>query len=108
MFTGRVVAPGEPVFLPEDTALALALAQEEQDTCPSCGYLKAICRGGRERPFTDYKIHEETCQVTLALGYHQSSPEIEKRSEAVRHATQALPRFREGKEPDILIGLDIN
>lgn len=34
---GRVIAPGEPVWLDEDRAWALALAQVEADSCPDCG-----------------------------------------------------------------------
>lgn len=34
---GRVVAPGEPLWLPEDRAWALALAEVERDSCPDCG-----------------------------------------------------------------------
>lgn len=34
---GRVVAPGEPLWLPEDRAWALALAEVEKDSCPDCG-----------------------------------------------------------------------
>ncbi|MGW0626420.1 hypothetical protein [Streptomyces sp. NPDC002758] len=37
MFLGRVVAEGEPLWLPEDRAWALALAQVEADACPECG-----------------------------------------------------------------------
>lgn len=37
MFLGRVVADGEPLWLPEDRAWALALAAVEANTCPDCG-----------------------------------------------------------------------
>ncbi|WP_327337403.1 hypothetical protein OG384_14985 [Streptomyces sp. NBC_01324] len=37
MFLGRVVAPGEPLWIEEDRAWALALAEVEADTCPDCG-----------------------------------------------------------------------
>lgn len=99
--------PGEPVYLPMDTALALALAQEESDTCPSCGYLKAICRDPA-RPWTDYEIHEETCQATLRLGHFHESDKWKARHDATKRAAQVSPRFREGKAPDVLVGLDIN
>jgi len=40
--------PGEPLFLREDTNLAIALeeqeAAEEADRCPRCGMSKAECR----------------------------------------------------------------
>ncbi|MFD9405398.1 hypothetical protein ACFWA4_42115, partial [Streptomyces sp. NPDC060011] len=37
VFMGRVVADGEPLWLPEDRAWALALLQVEADACPDCG-----------------------------------------------------------------------
>ncbi|WNI16906.1 hypothetical protein [Actinacidiphila sp. ITFR-21] len=37
VFMGRVVQPGEPLWLPDDRAWALALAQVEADRCPDCG-----------------------------------------------------------------------
>jgi hypothetical protein len=37
VFLGRVVADGEPLWLPEDRDWALALAQVEADSCPDCG-----------------------------------------------------------------------
>jgi hypothetical protein len=37
VFLGRVVADGEPLWLPEDRDWALALAAVEADTCPECG-----------------------------------------------------------------------
>lgn len=33
---GRVVAEGEPLWLPEDRYWALALAEVEADVCPEC------------------------------------------------------------------------
>ncbi|NXY93499.1 hypothetical protein HYE82_03560 [Streptomyces sp. BR123] len=35
---GRAVAPGEPLWLDEDRAWALALAEVERDSCPDCGH----------------------------------------------------------------------
>ena len=34
---GRVVAEGEPLWLPEDRYWALALLEVEADACPECG-----------------------------------------------------------------------
>ncbi|MFB6977684.1 hypothetical protein [Streptomyces scopuliridis] len=34
---GRAVAPGEALWLDEDRAWALALAEVEKDCCPDCG-----------------------------------------------------------------------
>lgn len=36
VFLGRAVAPGEVLWLEEDRAWALALAQVEADSCPDC------------------------------------------------------------------------
>jgi hypothetical protein len=36
VFLGRVVEPGEPLWLPEDRAWALALLNVEADCCPEC------------------------------------------------------------------------
>lgn len=37
MFLGRVVADGEPLWLPEDRYWAHALLEVEADACPECG-----------------------------------------------------------------------
>jgi len=37
VFLGRVVAEGEPLWLPDDRAWARALAEVEADACPDCG-----------------------------------------------------------------------
>lgn len=37
VFLGRVVADGEPLWLDDDRAWALALTQVEADSCPECG-----------------------------------------------------------------------
>ena len=36
MFLGRVVGDGEPLWLAEDRAWALALLEAEADQCPDC------------------------------------------------------------------------
>ena len=36
VFMGRAVQPGEPLWLPEDRAWALALMEVEADSCPEC------------------------------------------------------------------------
>lgn len=42
VFLGRVVADGEPAWLPDDRAWALALAEVEADDCPSCGHPRSV------------------------------------------------------------------
>lgn len=98
--------PGEPLFLDEDTAWAVALAEEERDACPSCGMPKDICRSG-DIPFTDYEVREETCQPTLRLAHHRNSDAWKSRHEATKHAVQASVRFRDGKAPRTDYGLGL-
>lgn len=37
IFLGRVPQPGEPLWLDEDRAWAIALLAEQRDACPGCG-----------------------------------------------------------------------
>jgi hypothetical protein len=105
IFTGRVRQPGEPEFLPEDTDLALALAEEEADTCPRCGLPKAWCRDiGNQFAFQPV---EEQCHATYTLAAHQAGVGKD-RDEATRAAIQTRVRFRKGYEPDLLAGLDLD
>lgn len=95
--------PGEPLFTDEDTAYALALAEEEAATCPSCGLLKVVCRD------PDYQFafepHEEQCHATRALADRQAT--WKDWSQVQQVATQLTVRFREGKEPALDVGLDL-
>lgn len=97
--------PGEPLFTDEDTAYAMALAEEEAATCPSCGLLKAVCRDP-EFQFA-FEVHEEQCHATKALADHQLKSEWTKKHEATRAATQLSARFREGKQPALEVGLEL-
>ena len=106
MFTGRPTpAPGEPLFLEEDTAAALALAEEERDTCPSCGLPKAWCRDPANQ-FGAFEAHEATCFATYALAVHRKGVD-DKRSDETRAATQTSARFVPGREPDVEAGLGL-
>lgn len=97
--------PGEPLFLKEDSDLALALAEEERDTCPSCGLPKAWCRDPAYQ-FAGFDAHEETCFATHALALHRKGVD-EKRSDETRAATQTSVRFAAGKSPDPTAGLGL-
>lgn len=92
---------GEPYFLTEDTDLAIALAAEEADTCPSCGYPKAWCRP-QENQFA-FEVQSEQCHVTYALATHGKVAA----EDASRQAAQRSARFRAGYEPDTGAGLDL-
>jgi len=106
IFTGRPTpAPGEPLFLEEDTAAALALAEEERDTCRSCGLPKAWCRDPANQ-FGAFEAHEDTCFATYALAIHRKGVD-DKRSDETRVATQTSVRFVPGREPDVEAGLGL-
>jgi hypothetical protein len=98
-------APGEPLFLEEDTALVIALAEEERDTCSSCGMPKAFCRDPRAQ-FTAFAVHEETCFATYKLAEHRKGVD-EKRSDETRASTQMSVRFADGYNVDLDAGLDL-
>ncbi len=99
--------PGEPLFLPEDTDLAVALAEEERDTCPSCGLPMVWCRDGKTHPFTDHDVVEQVCQPTLRLERHRESDGWKTKHAATQAATRLSTRFREGREPDVGAGLGL-
>jgi hypothetical protein len=105
VFTGRVVEPGEPAFLPEDTDGAIALAEEERDTCPSCGMLKVWCRDPANQ-FATFEANEEQCHATFAVAAHRQAVR-EQRDEATSAAVQTSAAFRSGKKPDLMAGLDL-
>lgn len=104
VFTGRVVQPGEPYFLRQDTELAVALAEEERDTCPLCGMPKAWCRDPANQ-FGVFEAFEEQCHITYVLGAHRNK--TGERDEATKAAVQIMARFAKGKAPDIDAGLDL-
>jgi hypothetical protein len=105
VLTGRPTPPpGEPLFTEEDTAGAIALAEEERDTCPSCGHLKVWCRDQENR--FSFEPHQEFCWASYRLADHRKA-EIEKMSDSQRASVQVAARFREGHEPDIEAGLGL-
>lgn len=105
VFTGRPTpAPGEPLFLDEDTAGALALAEEERDTCPSCGMPKAWCRDPRNQ-FGVFEPTEEQCHVSYVLATRREA--WGDRPDVQRAATQLSVRFADGKAPDYEAGLGL-
>lgn len=98
-------APGEPLFTEEDTAAAIALAEEEQDTCRSCGWPKAICRdpANAHRLF---KGEHEICWATYARADHQKS-KTRNMSDAQLAAVQLSVGVLPGREPELTAGLDL-
>lgn len=98
-------APGEPLFTDEDTAYAMALAEEEADTCPSCGLLKVVCRDPAYQ-FGGFDTNVETCWAT-----HRVAVEREKFAEAhdaTRAAVQISPRYADGRAPAAEVGLGLD
>src|SRR5690242_9938431 len=96
---------GEPLFLQDDTAGAIALAEEERDTCPSCGLPKAWCRDPANQ-FGVFEPREEQCHVTYALTAYRNGVN-ESRDDVTRSAVQMWAGFAKGKEPDLTAGLDL-
>ena len=98
--------PGEPLFLEEDTTLAVALAEEERDTCSSCGYPKAWCRDPANQ--FAFEPAEEMCFVTWRLAQFGESDAWKSKQSDTQRATKVYPRFREGHEPDLGAGLGLD
>jgi hypothetical protein len=105
VFTGRVVEPGEPLFLVEDTDGAVALAEEERATCPSCGLPRVWCRDPANQ--FAFEPREQECFAAKRLAQHRSSQAWESKHEDTRQATELLARFRDGHQPDIEAGLEL-
>lgn len=105
IFLGRPwPAAGEEFFTQEDTDWAIALAEEERDTCPSCGFPKVWCRDPANQ--FAFEPHDEQCHATYALAVHHKAVG-EVRSDEQRAAIRPVARFRSGFAPDVGAGLDI-
>ena len=105
IFTGRPTpAPGEPLFLEEDTAVAIALAEEERDTCPACGMPKVWCRDPANQ-FGVFEAVEEQCHVSYAIAAHRKATADRPANEQA--ATQLSVRFKDGRAPDVEAGLEL-
>lgn len=94
------------MFTEEDTAYAIALAEEERDACPKCGGPKVWCRDPANQ-FGVFQVHEEQCHATYALATHRNAVN-EARDEATRDSVQMWAGFVKGKEPDIYAGLGLS
>lgn len=107
IFLGRPwPEPGEPLFTEEDTAWAVALAEEERDTCPACGYPKSVCRDPAYQ-FPAFEPHEEICGPTQRLAMYRETEPWTAKFESTKAATQLSARFREGYEAPIDAGLGL-
>ncbi|MEV4437481.1 hypothetical protein AB0K09_00440 [Streptomyces sp. NPDC049577] len=54
---GRTVAPGEPVWLEDDTMLAVEWQRLQDETCPGCGHLLSESMDEA----TEYDVQSLTC-----------------------------------------------
>jgi len=97
--------PGEPLFTDEDTVYAMALAEEEAATCPSCGLLKVVCRDPAYQ-FGGFEATDEICWATHAVAEKRIA--FKDAHDATRAAVQISPRYREGKEPAVDVGLELD
>jgi hypothetical protein len=108
VFTGRPwPQPGEPLFLPADTEMAVALAEEERDTCPACGLPKAWCRqveGGRAR----FRAEESFCWAVYAVNALRDTTAWQRKNNGNHGAYMVHPAIKPGHEPSMTAGLAIN
>ena len=98
--------PGEPLWLPEDTAAVMALVEEEANECPKCGMPKDWCRdhkSGRAR----FDVVDDYCWATDRIARRQKKQNDEKVDAITRAATLLSVKFREGHEPDVGAGLEL-
>lgn len=103
---GRVVKPGEPLFLEEDTAAVIALAEEERDTCPACGFLKVWCRDPAHQ--FSFEAREEQCWATYSVAAKRDQKTKQGMHPATRDSLQLAPRFRKDADPRLDAGLDFD
>jgi hypothetical protein len=107
IFTGRVRQPDEPLFTAEDTDAAVALAEEEADTCSQCGQPKAWCRDAANHQFS-FEAVASVCWATEALETYKKTSAYQGLKDTVRAATQVAPKWREGHDPDLVAGLGLD
>jgi hypothetical protein len=81
------------------------LAEEEQDTCPSCGKLKVWCRDPANQ-FGTFDVDQEFCWATYRLADYRKA-KVEIMGDSQRASVQLAVRFRDGREPDLTAGLDL-
>lgn len=99
-------AAGEPLFTEEDTAGAIALGEEERDTCGACGMPRSWCRAPENQ--SSFDVRDETCYATYRVALRREKLEKEGVHPSTRVARQITPRFREGHLPAIDAGLDFD
>jgi hypothetical protein len=99
-------APGEPLFTRHDTDLAVALAEEEADTCEACGLPKAWCRDNADGRYR-FDVEESWCWATYRVASRQDTNKFQKAHAPTKRATQMRPKFRKGYEPDLTAGLGL-
>lgn len=68
--------------------------------------LKSWCRDAANHQFS-FRAEASTCWATEALERYRRTDAFQKLAEPTQSATQLAARFREGKHPDLLAGLDL-
>jgi len=97
--------PGEPLFTRDDTDLAIALAEEEADTCRQCGLPIAVCSDpAYQFAFTG---DQRMCWATYGLTQYKGEIDWDNKLEDTRRATNLFVRFRPGHEAPLDAGLDL-
>lgn len=87
----------------------IALAEEEKDSCPSCGMPKAWCRTrDAEEGMARFDVAEDRCWATYRIGLRREKHTSEGIHPASREALQLSPRFRDGHMPPLEAGLDLD
>lgn len=71
MFAGRVVAPGEPLWLPADMDLALAFKREQDTACGGCG--QPIDESTDPKNARRYRAHEKTCYGCAVIDWRRDA-----------------------------------
>lgn len=96
MFTGRVVKKGEPLWLPEDTDLALEWQAEQRTKCRGCGNpLDETSDPANARLYAAEEIH---CQACAVLTWRRNAISEAAREDSDAHAgTHVYVVKREGE-----------
>lgn len=83
MFTGRAVAPGEPMWTDEDTDLALEWQAEKNLRCGSCGHpLDESTDADNARA---YQAHEVVCYGCMVIDLRRKALSEQESDMAGRH-----------------------
>ena len=97
---------GEPLFTEEDTAYALALAEEERETCVHCGLPIVVCSDPQYQ--YAFEGRERMCWPTYALAQHRNKDQWKAKLDDTKAATFPSAKWREGKAAPLDAGLGLD